>query len=108
MPGGGKLVVKSEVLNPAWLAISFADTGVGIPKENLEKMFEPLFTTRGNGVGLGLAIIKALVEMHGGVIEVQSQVGKGSTFTIKLPTTEEKVQKPSRKHAPRAKTAKLT
>ena len=108
MPEGGKLVVKSEVLSPAWLAVSFADTGVGIPKENLEKLFEPLFTTRGNGVGLGLAIAKALVEMHRGVIEVKSRVGKGTTFTVKLPTAEEKVQKPSRKHAPRAETAKLT
>jgi len=108
MREGGKLVVKSKVLGPAWLAVSFADTGIGIPKENLEKLFEPMFTTRGNGVGLGLAITKALVEMHGGAIEVQSQVGKGSTFTVKLPTTEEKVQKPSRKHAPRAETAKLT
>jgi PAS domain S-box-containing protein len=108
MPEGGKLVIKSEVLSPAWLAVSFADTGVGIPKENLDKLFEPLFTTRGNGVGLGLAVSKTLVEMHGGAIEVKSQVGKGSTFTIKLPTTDAKVQKPSRKHAPRAKTAKLT
>ncbi len=90
------------------MAVSFADTGVGIPKENLEKLFEPLFTTRSRGVGLGLAITKALVEMHGGAIEVQSQVGKGATFTVKLPTAEEKVQKPSRKHAPRAKTAKMT
>jgi PAS domain S-box-containing protein len=85
MPEGGKLVLKSEVLSPAWLAVSFADTGVGIPKENLEKLFEPLFTTRGRGVGLGLAIAKALAEMHGGAIEVQSQVGKGSTFKVKLP-----------------------
>jgi signal transduction histidine kinase len=108
MPEGGKLLVKSRVLSPAWLAVSFADTGIGIPRENLEKLFEPLFTTRGNGVGLGLAIAKLLVELHGGVIEVQSQVGKGSTFTVKLPTTDAKGEKPSRKRAPRAETAKLT
>jgi PAS domain S-box-containing protein len=108
MPEGGRLVVKSEVLSPAWLSVSFADTGVGIPEENLEKLFEPLFTTRGHGVGLGLAIVKLLIELHGGVIEVKSRVGKGATFTVKLPTAGEKVQKPSRKHATRAETAKLT
>jgi PAS domain S-box-containing protein len=108
MPEGGKLLVKSDALNPALLAVSFADTGRGIPKENLEKLFEPLFTTRGNGVGLGLAISKALAEMHGGAIEVESQIGKGSTFTVKLPTTNAKVRKPSGKRASRAGTAKLT
>jgi signal transduction histidine kinase len=87
MPEGGQLVIKSEVPNPEWATISFTDTGVGIPEENLGKLFEPLFTTKAKGIGLGLAVTKTLVEGHRGTIEVESEVGKGSTFTVKLPTT---------------------
>ncbi len=85
MPEGGRLSVKSEVESPEWLTISFTDTGMGIPEENLNKLFEPLFTTKAKGIGLGLAITKTLIERHGGVIQVQSKVGKGSTFTVRLP-----------------------
>jgi signal transduction histidine kinase len=85
MSGGGRLVVKSEVPNSEWVAVSFTDTGVGIPKENLGRLFEPLFTTKAKGIGLGMAVTKTLVEGHGGRIEVESEVGKGSTFTVKLP-----------------------
>ena len=59
--------------------------GVGISKENLTKLFEPLFTTKAKDIGLGLAVSKILIEGFNGRIEVQSKVGKGSTFTIKLP-----------------------
>jgi signal transduction histidine kinase len=91
MPEGGRLVVKTsevseELPKSEWVAISFTDTGVGIPEENLGKLFEPLFTTKAKGIGLGMAVTKALVEGHGGSIEVQSEVGKGSSFTVKLPT----------------------
>jgi signal transduction histidine kinase len=91
MPEGGQLVVKTAEVSEnlpqsEWVAISFADTGVGIPKENLDKLFEPLFTTKAKGIGLGLAVTKTLVEGHGGTIEVQSEVEKGSTFTVRLPT----------------------
>ena len=92
MPEGGKLAVKSELLSPEWMAVSFTDTGMGIREENLDKLFEPLFTTKARGIGLGLAITKILVEAHGGTIEVQSEVGKGSTLTVKLPGGE-KVEK---------------
>ena len=67
----------------AW--VSFQDTGCGIPEANLNKIFEPLFTTKPKGIGLGLAISKRLVEHNGGKIEVVSQVGQGTTFTVKLP-----------------------
>jgi len=80
------LTVKSEVPSPEWVAISFADTGIGIPEENLGKIFEPLFTTKAKGIGLGLPIAKILVETHDGTIKVQSEVGKGSTFTVRVPT----------------------
>jgi signal transduction histidine kinase len=85
MPDGGRLTLKSAVSYLGWVAISIADTGVGIPAENLEKVFDPLFTTKVKGVGLGLAIARSLVEGHEGTIAVQSQAGKGSTFTVNLP-----------------------
>lgn len=75
-----------------YISILFQDTGCGIPTENLEKIFEPLFTTKPKGIGLGLAISKRLVEQNGGKIEVSSQVGKGTTFTVKLPI-EQRSQK---------------
>jgi signal transduction histidine kinase len=65
--------------------IRFKDTGCGIAAENMEKIFEPLFTTKPKGIGLGLAISKRLVEQNGGKIEVASQIGSGTTFTVKLP-----------------------
>lgn len=85
MPEGGQLTIKSEVPGPEWVTVSFADTGVGIPQKDLERLLEPLFTTKAKGIGLGLAVAKTLVVGHGGTIEVQSEVGKGSTFTVRLP-----------------------
>jgi len=85
MPEGGQLLVKTEAPSPEWMAISFTDTGVGIPEENLDKLFEPLFTTKAKGIGLGLAVTKTLVEGHGGTIEVESERGVGTTLTVRLP-----------------------
>ena len=82
---GGRLVVKSEQPASEWVAVSFADTGAGIAEEELGKVFEPMFTTKAKGIGLGLALSKTLVEAHGGTIEVESDLGKGSTFTVRLP-----------------------
>jgi signal transduction histidine kinase len=70
--------------------VSISDTGVGIPEKNLDKLFEPLFTTRARGIGLGLPLVKTLVEGHGGTIDVVSEVGKGSTFTVRLPLAGER------------------
>jgi signal transduction histidine kinase len=80
-----RAVEQSEAPSGEWVAISFTDTGVGIPKENLGKLFEPLFTTKAKGIGLGLAISKQLIEAHEGTIEVESQIGKGTTFRVRLP-----------------------
>ena len=88
MPEGGLLMIESETREPGWVTVSIADTGVGIPGENIEKIFEPLFTTKAKGIGLGMAISKTFVESHGGSIEVQSKPGKGTTFTVKLPVIE--------------------
>ena len=67
------------------LKIYIQDTGVGIPSENLGRLFEPFFTTKKNGTGLGLAISKSIMLEHHGTIEVQSETGKGSMFTLALP-----------------------
>ena len=84
MPEGGKLVIKTS-RSEDYVSISFQDTGVGIPRENIDKIWSPLFTTRCKGTGLGLPTCERLVEVHNGEIRVESEVGKGSTFTVKLP-----------------------
>ena len=67
--------------------MSLTDTGTGIAPENIERVFEPFFTTRSKdgGTGLGLSVTYGIVADHGGLIDVESQVGKGSTFTVWLP-----------------------
>jgi signal transduction histidine kinase len=70
------------------ISISITDTGCGIPEENIKKIFEPLFTTKAKGIGLGLPVSKNMVEVNGGSIGVESEVGEGSTFTVKLPSRE--------------------
>jgi PAS domain S-box-containing protein len=90
MPDGGRLTIKSKLASPEWVTVSFADTGIGIAKEDLGKIFEPLITGKARGIGLGMAITKTFVEGHGGSIEVKSEPGKGSTFTVKLPVLKKK------------------
>jgi PAS domain S-box-containing protein len=84
MPGGGTLTVETS-----WTArdvlIGVADTGVGIAPEHLEKIFEPLFTTKARGIGLGLAMVKRLLEANGGQITVESTLGQGSRFLVRFP-----------------------
>jgi signal transduction histidine kinase len=70
------------------VAIAVKDTGTGITPENMQKLFEPLFTTKARGIGLGLAVSKKLAEANGGRIEVHSEPGVGSTFTLVLPVEE--------------------
>ncbi|WXG39406.1 MAG: PAS domain S-box protein [Candidatus Freyarchaeum deiterrae] len=84
MPNGGQLKIKASKKGDSVL-IGVEDTGVGIPGENLSKLFQPLFTTKAKGQGLGLAVCNRLVEAHGGSITVESEVGKGSTFTVEIP-----------------------
>ncbi len=66
----------------------FSDTGEGMSEENLPKIYEPLFTTKTKGIGRGLAIVKGIIDSHKGRIEVESAVGEGTTFTVKLPTQQ--------------------
>ncbi len=86
MPEGGRLVVKSEAPSEEQVTVSFTDTGGGMDEETLSKAFEPLFTTKAKGIGLGLALARMMVQAHGGTIDIESEKGKGSTFTVSLPT----------------------
>ncbi len=72
-------------LDRDFIEISVADTGEGISPENMKKLFQPLFTTKARGIGLGLVVSKNLVEANGGRIDVDSQLGKGTTITVILP-----------------------
>jgi PAS domain S-box-containing protein len=86
--GGGALSVETRYLQKSGrISISFKDTGIVIPMENVSKIFEPFFTTKkkGKGVGLGLSVAYGIVKDHGGTIYVQPEDGKGNTFTVKLP-----------------------
>jgi two-component system NtrC family sensor kinase len=86
MPEGGTLTVDSRRgSDGATLEVSFADTGVGIPKENLPRLFDPFFTTKDFGTGLGLAVSYGIVRRRGGTIDVRSEVGRGSVFLVRLP-----------------------
>jgi PAS domain S-box-containing protein len=89
MRNGGTLTVSTKKTD-SFVEISFRDTGEGISKENMDKLFTPFFTTKAKGMGIGLSICKKFVESHGGSIEVETKEGKGSTFRIKLPLTQEK------------------
>jgi len=85
MPEGGKLIVEARARDSS-VHVSFRDSGMGIPTENMARIFDFLFTTKGEkGTGYGLTISRDIVEEHGGRIEVKSEPGEGSTFTVVLP-----------------------
>lgn len=93
MPTGGnlKILLGNETKNGANFAfVKFSDTGAGITKENLEKIFDPFYTTKdiGEGTGLGLAVSHRIIEEHGGFIEAENNLGGGATFSIYLPETK--------------------
>ncbi|MBI5099756.1 MAG: hypothetical protein HZB30_11020 [Nitrospirae bacterium] len=85
MPDGGTLTIRSWVKDKS-IVIAFKDTGVGIPPENLVRIFDPFYTTKEKGTGLGLAVSESIMEKLNGSITVESELNKGSTFMIILPT----------------------
>jgi signal transduction histidine kinase len=85
MPEGGRLEIRARGKDVV-VTVEFTDTGGGIPETVLGKVFEPLFTTKSKGIGLGLAMSKNIMERHGGDIKVKSKEGEGATFTLSLPT----------------------
>jgi signal transduction histidine kinase len=86
MPEGGTLTLLARREGP-WVCLEVIDTGVGIPPELLPRLFEPFFSTKPDGHGLGLAITRRIVQAHGGTIEAQSTPGHGTRFTIRLPSS---------------------
>ncbi len=88
MEKGGTLKVSTKKTK-GFVEVSFKDTGVGISKENIKKIFSPFFTTKSKGMGMGLPICKRFVESHGGSIVLESKEGKGSVFTVRLPIQHE-------------------
>ncbi|MBI4028153.1 MAG: PAS domain-containing protein [Verrucomicrobia bacterium] len=91
MTRGGILHVRTE-LQADRIVTAIRDTGGGIPPESLQRIFEPYFTTKADGSGLGLMIVERVVREHGGLIEVSSEQGRGTTFRILLPTAEKRVR----------------
>ena len=94
MPNGGLLMIRTQEIQPQpssgngrWLQISITDTGIGITEESKKRIFDPFYTTKktGEGTGLGLAICENIIKEHSGRLDVESQVGKGSTFSVYLP-----------------------
>lgn len=100
MEKGGTLSISTSVRNGN-VIISFRDTGCGIKQEHMERIFDPFFTTKpvGKGTGLGLSVSYGIIEQHGGSIDVESEEGKGSTFTITLPVESPEAQTDSQKNA---------
>jgi len=86
VPDGGRIDIRLELEKPDTVAVTISDNGCGIPGEYIERIFEPFFSTKGDyGTGLGLSITLGIVEKLGGRIDVQSEVGQGAAFTVRLP-----------------------
>jgi PAS domain S-box-containing protein len=97
MPRGGQIritVRKTTLFLRDAVEILISDTGTGIPAHELDKVFEPFYTTKSDGTGLGLAMAQQIIDDHGGTIDVKSTEGKGTTFYIKLPVGNEKLDNP--------------
>jgi signal transduction histidine kinase len=90
MPEGGELRVEADVVDGEWVCVRVADSGPGISPEHLSEIFDPFFTTKepGKGTGLGLSVSHGIIEEHGGRIEVTSDPGQGTVFSVYLPLAE--------------------
>jgi two-component system NtrC family sensor kinase len=85
------LTVTAKILQDSrYVDVSISDTGYGIGKEDIKRIFEPFFTTKeeGKGVGLGLSVVFGIIARHKGTIDVKSQVGEGTVFTVRLPVAK--------------------
>ena len=85
MPEGGRVSIKTALLAPGLIGVTIADSGQGIPPADLNRIYEPFFTTKKTGTGLGLAIAQGIIQEHAGKIDVESEIGRGSTFVLRLP-----------------------
>ena len=87
MPHGGELLIRT-LLSKGHAILYVSDTGVGIPEENLPRIFEAYFTTKKGGTGLGLPTTRRIIEEHDGHIAVTSEPGKGTSFRVEIPLAE--------------------
>jgi two-component system NtrC family sensor kinase len=86
MPRGGRLLVGTALVDDGrWIEVSFKDSGPGIPPDHLSRIFDPFFTTKEKGTGLGLSVVYGIVERHGGKVEIDTEVGKGTRVVVRLP-----------------------
>jgi signal transduction histidine kinase len=85
-PKGGKITIRTSIPEPGFARIDIGDQGGGIPPDVLDKIFAPFFTTKARGTGLGLAVVRKVVDRHKGRVDVESKVGVGTTFMLSLPT----------------------
>ncbi len=92
MPDGGKLTIRTRDAEDGFVELSVTDTGLGMDEQTRAQVFEPFFTTREQGVGLGLASVYGIVQQSGGDVSVESAPGMGSTFTVRLPRVLELVE----------------
>ena len=94
---GGKLSIKTQMV-PHFCLIEFKDTGSGIDPQSMDRIFEPYFSTKKEGSGLGLVFVKETIENHGGKIQVESSLRKGTTLTLSIPLKQPllKLPRPSR------------
>jgi signal transduction histidine kinase len=92
---GGKLTIKSQLGNDGQLLISISDTGVGLPVEKVDQIFNAFFTTKPQGSGMGLAISRSIVESHGGQLSASANSGGGATFHFTLPSVAEELKVPA-------------
>jgi signal transduction histidine kinase len=97
MPRRGNLTIESREFDGG-VEITISDDGAGMSKETLGRLWNPLYTTKAQGIGLGLPIAKRLVEAQGGSIAVHSKQGAGSTFTIRMPKISVKIKDGLRSH----------
>lgn len=86
-PKGGKVTIRTIIPEAGWVRVDIADAGSGIPQDVLDKIFAPFFTTKARGTGLGLAVVRKVVDHHKGKVDVESTVGVGTTFKLYIPTT---------------------
>jgi two-component system NtrC family sensor kinase len=96
MGKGGTLTVRVHRADLDTVELAVSDTGPGISKEHLGQIFDPFFSTKEKGTGLGLSVVYGIVQRHGGHIEVQSEVGRGTSFFLRLPVKKEAGAAPAR------------
>lgn len=90
MPHGGEINISTEIVSDNWIKVIFQDTGIGIEENNLKNIFNPFFTTKEEGTGLGLPIVHRIIEDHEGIIKASSTVGKGTQFEMLFPIDKNK------------------